>query len=104
MKSINEFEESSNKIFAHQFILAGHRSQLPHAGSYICVEHLGESIIICRKEQGKIDAFANVCRHRGSRIVNKNSGRVDNFVCPYHGWKYDLSGKLIDARSLSDLG
>jgi len=92
------FEIGFSEILPSQFIVAAHRSQFEEIGSYVCVEHLGESIILCRNGTGQVRAFANVCRHRGSRIVDAGVGKVNEFHCPYHGWKYNLSGKFLSAR------
>ncbi|MGE0300458.1 MAG: aromatic ring-hydroxylating dioxygenase subunit alpha, partial [Pseudonocardia sp.] len=42
-------------------------------------------------------AFHNVCRHRGSRILDDACGSVGNLVCPYHHWTYNVDGRLLHA-------
>lgn len=87
-------------IFFRGWLLAGHISQLSGAGSYFLVEFDNESIIVVRGKDGEIRAFANVCRHRGSRVCLEQSGNVRAFVCPYHAWTYELDGSLRSRREM----
>ena len=89
-----------DRIVTRNWILAGHASQIPDAGDYLVFSLANESAIIVRTKDGTIRAFANVCRHRGSLICLENRGNKRKFECPYHGWTYDLDGKLIAARSM----
>ncbi|HEY5924560.1 MAG TPA: SRPBCC family protein [Kofleriaceae bacterium] len=52
------------------------------------------SALIVRGQDGVVRAFANACRHRGTRLVDKPCA-AKAFVCPYHAWTYDLTGKLV---------
>src|SRR5262249_51231069 len=53
-----------------------------------------ESLIVARDESARLHALHNVCRHRGSRIVDEDSGNARRLVCPYHQWTYELDGSL----------
>jgi phenylpropionate dioxygenase-like ring-hydroxylating dioxygenase large terminal subunit len=85
---------------AEQWYTLGHCSELPERGSYIVRDLLGESIIIVRDTEGRVRGFYNVCRHRGSRICDRD-GRASNLVCPYHAWSYHLDGSLRSAPAIS---
>ena len=50
--------------------------------------------LLVRDPAGTLRAFANACRHRGTRLVDKPCA-TKAFVCPYHGWTYDLDGALL---------
>ena len=91
-----------DRIVTRNWILAGHASQIPDAGDYLVFKLANESAIIVRGKDGKIRAFANICRHRGSLVCLENRGNKRKFECPYHGWTYDLHGKLIGARSMRE--
>ncbi len=91
-----------DRIVTRNWILAGHASQIPNAGDYLVFRLANESVIIVRGSDEKIRAFANVCRHRGSLICIDDHGNNKKFVCPYHGWTYDLEGNLIAARSMME--
>lgn len=66
---------------------------LPEAGSYIAREAAGVPIVVVRGTDGKVRAFRNACRHRGMQVAN-GTGCARAFVCRYHGWTYNLDGKL----------
>jgi phenylpropionate dioxygenase-like ring-hydroxylating dioxygenase large terminal subunit len=87
-------------VFSRAWIYAGHVSQLPDAGCYLLLDFGGESIIVVKGKDSEVRAFANVCRHRGSRICLHQSGKVRTFVCPYHAWTYDLDGTLRSKREM----
>lgn len=94
------FEHDVERIFTRHWILAGHASQASKPGDYFLCELAGESIIIVRGRDQELRAFANVCRHRGSRICTKQSGHATVLVCPYHAWAYNLDGSLRSARQM----
>ena len=90
------------RIVYRNWILAGHQSELPTTGDFKVFRVAGESAIIVRSDDGTIKAFANVCRHRGSVVCLESRGNTRKFVCPYHGWTYDIDGALIAARDMPD--
>jgi Rieske 2Fe-2S family protein len=94
------FRHDMERIFARHWILAGHASQAANPGDYFLCEMAGESFIILRDKDATLRAFANVCRHRGSRICLKPEGRASVLVCPYHAWSYNLDGSLRAARHM----
>jgi len=96
------YELELERIIYRHWIFAGHVSQLPDAGDFRVLNVAGESAIIVRGSDGELKAFANVCRHRGSLVCLEQSGHVDKFACPYHGWMYDIDGKLFAARDMPD--
>ncbi len=96
------FERERQRIFARQWLFAGHVSLIPEPGDYFLHRIGGESVIVCRDNDGAVRAFFNVCRHRGSRICLEASGTVASFVCPYHAWAYGLDGALNAARQMPD--
>ena len=67
---------------------------LPDAGSYRTTMMGAMPIVVARAEDGKIVAFENRCAHRGSLICLDDGGRVKDFQCVYHAWRYDLRGNL----------
>jgi len=90
------------RIIYRNWILAGHQSQLPDPGDFKVLDVAGESAIIVRGTNGSLRGFANVCRHRGSLVCLAHEGHTDKFACPYHGWTYDIDGKLIAARNMPE--
>ena len=97
------YETELSQILFKTWLYAGHASEIPEPGDYLLFEPGEESIIVCRNKAGEINAFVNVCRHRGSRLCEEPCGRRNTFVCPYHGWAYGTDGRLINARDMSSL-
>jgi phenylpropionate dioxygenase-like ring-hydroxylating dioxygenase large terminal subunit len=91
--------ELENFVMRH-WLCAVHESRVPEVGDYCLVEVAAESVIIVRGKDRLLRAFANVCRHRGSRICRAESGNVSAFTCPYHAWTYNLDGSLRAARDM----
>jgi phenylpropionate dioxygenase-like ring-hydroxylating dioxygenase large terminal subunit len=72
-----------------------HESEIASPGEWRSLEYLGESVIVIRGDDGAVRAFANVCRHRGSRLVDGTGGCAKVLTCPYHAWSYARDGKLV---------
>src|SRR5689334_18113481 len=72
-----------------------HESDIPEPGEWRSLEYLGESVIVIRGDDGEVRAFSNVCRHRGSRLVDGSGGCVKVLTCPYHAWSYARDGRLV---------
>lgn len=66
---------------------------LPVVGSYVAREAAGIPIVVVRGSDGRVRAFRNACRHRGMQVAD-GSGCARAFVCRYHGWTYNLEGRL----------
>ncbi|MGA2045458.1 MAG: aromatic ring-hydroxylating dioxygenase subunit alpha [Roseiarcus sp.] len=94
------FRRDVERLFLRHWILAGHASLAPKPGDYFLHEMAGESLIVLRGNDGALRAFANVCRHRGSRICLSEQGHASVLVCPYHAWAYNLDGSLRSARHM----
>jgi len=90
------YAEELEKIFYKRWLFVCREEEIQNPGDFITVEIGDESIIVVRDSQNKIKAHFNVCRHRGTRICDTEKGKFSSGViqCPYHGWKYDLSGSL----------
>ena len=98
------FAEEREKIFARRWLCVGREARLAAAGDYFLQDVLGESIIVVRDDDGRTNAYYNVCRHRGSRLCEAETGSFDGTIrCPYHSWTYALDGRLLGAPSTSDL-
>lgn len=87
------------KIFMKEWLLVGRVEEVEKPGDYFTHKIADEPIVVTRDKNGNIQGFANVCRHRGVQVA-WNSGNTKYFSCPYHGWVYDTSGKLVDAQHL----
>jgi len=72
-----------------------HEKEIPQPGDWRTLEYLGESVIVIRSDDGEVRAFSNVCRHRGSRLVDGEAGCSKVLTCPYHAWSYARDGRLV---------
>ena len=89
------YRAEMERIFARCWNFMCHESQIPQAGDFF-LNYIGEdSVIAVRDRKGGIGVFLNSCRHRGNAVCRAESGRVKSFLCTYHGWTYDLEGKLV---------
>ena len=91
-----EFFEAEKRAFlraAPQIVC--HESEIAGAGEWRSLEYVGESVIVIRGDDGDVRAFANVCRHRGSRLVDGTGGCTKVITCPYHAWSYGRDGRLV---------
>jgi len=90
-----EFFEAEKRAFlraAAQVVC--HESEIAAPGEWRSLEYLDESVIVIRGDDGEARAFANVCRHRGSRLVDGTGGCAKVLTCPYHAWSYARDGRL----------
>jgi len=88
------FAHEMTRIIRPSWQIVCHLNDLPKAGDWQTLDYLGESVIVARGEHGEVRAFTNVCRHRGSRLVDGACGSARKLVCPYHAWVYELDGRL----------
>jgi phenylpropionate dioxygenase-like ring-hydroxylating dioxygenase large terminal subunit len=92
----SEFFEAEKKAFlraAPQVVC--HESEIREPGEWRTLDYLDESVIVLRGDDGEVRAFSNVCRHRGSRLVDGNAGCAKVLTCPYHAWSYARDGRLV---------
>ncbi len=81
--------------------VAGRTAEIPEPGDFLVHDFMKESVICVRQEDGSIRAFYNSCRHRGYRLVSQSSS-VEEFHCPYHGWRYGKDGLVTFAQDGHD--
>ena len=84
------------RIFRREWLCVARVEELESPGDYRTMRIAGEPILVCRAKSGALHAFFNVCRHRGTEVV-EGSGNRQSFQCPYHAWTYDLEGNLLGA-------
>lgn len=87
-------------IFEKEWVFVGNSSEIPNPGDYITATVGRNSVILLKKKSGKIGAYLNSCRHRGSLICLGKKGHSNQLVCPYHQWTYDEDGALIHAGEM----
>jgi Rieske 2Fe-2S family protein len=97
------FDRETERLFARMWVCAGRTAQVENPGDFFIRELLGEPIIVTRGP-ASVNAFYNVCRHRGTRLCTESSGTFPGSIqCPYHAWTYDLDGRLIGAPHMEEV-
>ena len=89
------FAVDLERIFRRRWLFAGPACSIPNPGDWFTWTLGNDSIVVLRDERGAIQAFHNVCRHRGSRLCTSETGHSGRLVCPYHAWTYGLDGRLM---------
>jgi choline monooxygenase len=84
------------RIFRTSWQYAGHSGELDGPGSVFPTEVGGLPVVVVLDREGVLRAFLNVCRHRGTVLVNEPERRT-TIQCPYHAWTYGLDGSLRGA-------
>ncbi len=83
-------------IFAGEWIFVCMAGELAVSGDYIALTVGAEPLVVLRGGDGQLRALSNVCRHRGTVLLDEGPGRVDKYItCPYHAWAYDTAGTLL---------
>jgi choline monooxygenase len=89
-----EIYAAERSVFSHSWLAAARSDQLIQPGSFVTADIAGEPIVVLRDNEGTLRAFHNVCRHRAARVMTEAEGCATRLRCPYHGWTYDLTGRL----------
>jgi nitrite reductase/ring-hydroxylating ferredoxin subunit len=81
------------KLWPHAWQMACRLEQIPEVGDWVEYSNLGKSVIVVRTKEG-VRAFHNACRHRGVQLAKGHGNcRAQGFICPFHGWRWNLEGK-----------
>jgi Rieske 2Fe-2S family protein len=95
------FATEMERLFATMWICAGRVDDLRARGAFIRRDVAGASVLVVSDGTGSPRAFHNVCRHRGTMLCDAAAGTFPGSIqCPYHGWTYDLGGRLIGAPQM----
>jgi Rieske 2Fe-2S family protein len=93
-----------DRIFAEMWIAVGRVEQVRSRGDYFRRDFANASVLIVGDGSGGARAFYNVCRHRGTRLCDRESGAFPGSIqCPYHAWTYDFDGRLIGAPQMDEV-
>jgi len=85
------------RVFQKSWMLVGRANEIAEPGQYLAVDtEWGGPVVVCRGKDYNLHAFANVCRHRGAKVVPDGPGKASplGLICPYHAWTYEFTGNL----------
>ena len=92
---LNRFDAEQRLIFDHVPHLLAPSALLPERNMAVAHDHYGRPLILSRDANGHAHVFANVCRHRGTRLIEAEGVvAAKRIVCPYHAWAYKPDGEL----------
>jgi glycine betaine catabolism A len=101
--SAEQFARETDRIFHREWFTAAREEALDGPGACLRVDVAGESVLIVRTRTGELRGFYNVCRHRGSQLVDETPVRLKGSIrCSYHAWTYGLDGELRNAPFLTE--
>ncbi len=97
------FERERKRIFGRIPLILAASCEIPKPGDYKTVEIAGIPVLLTRGGDGAVSALLNSCTHRGAAVA-QGCGSSARFTCPYHGWTFASSGKLLAVSSAEDFG
>jgi len=95
------FRREVEVFFKRDWLYAGRVEELAAPGDFMTMRIADEPVIIARDKTGSLNAFYNMCVHRGVEVAY-GSGNTRSFKCPYHGWVYALDGQLTGAAYMKE--
>ncbi|MBP6563810.1 MAG: benzoate 1,2-dioxygenase large subunit [Neisseriaceae bacterium] len=91
-------------IFEGNWLYLAHESQIPNVHDYYTTTMGRQPILIARNKEGVLNAFINACSHRGAMLCRHKKGNKATYTCPFHGWTFNNSGKLLKVKDPKEAG
>jgi benzoate/toluate 1,2-dioxygenase subunit alpha len=98
------FELEMKHIWEGNWVYLAHESQIPNKNDYLTGYIGRQPIFISRDRNGNLNAFINACSHRGAMICRHKRGNKSTYTCPFHGWTFNNTGKLLKAKDPEGAG
>jgi phenylpropionate dioxygenase-like ring-hydroxylating dioxygenase large terminal subunit len=92
------------RLWPRVWQIAGREEELPGPGDFIEYTIGDDAVAIVRTATGGLAAFHNACLHRGTRLADGCGHFAGSIRCPYHGWRYDLDGRLVEVPDREEFG
>ncbi len=101
---VERYQAERTRIFKTLPLAMALTIELPEPGDYKTIYAMDTPLLLVRGDDGQVRAFLNVCRHRGARVCETETGNVRTFSCPYHAWVYDRQGTLVSRYGSKTFG
>jgi benzoate/toluate 1,2-dioxygenase alpha subunit len=98
------FDLEMKHIFEGNWIYLAHESQLPKVNDYYTTKIGRQPVFITRSKDGNLNCFINACAHRGATLARFRHGNKATYTCPFHGWTFNNSGKLLKIKDPGETG
>ena len=98
------FDLEMKHIFEGNWIYLAHESQVGKINDYYTTKIGRQSIFITRNKDNQLNAFINACAHRGATLARFKHGNKATYTCPFHGWTFNNSGKLLKIKDPEGTG
>ncbi|MEG4641571.1 benzoate 1,2-dioxygenase alpha subunit [Paracoccus pantotrophus] len=85
-------------IFEGNWVYLAHESQIPEPNDYYTTWIGRQPIVITRDKTGTLHAVINACAHKGAMLCRRKQGNKGSFTCPFHGWTFSNTGKLLKVK------
>lgn len=92
------FELEMRHLFEANWVYLAHESQIPEVNDYYTTWIGRQPIVITRDKTGALNAFINACAHKGAMLCRRKHGNKGSFTCPFHGWTFSNTGKLLKVK------
>ena len=98
------FDLEMKHIFEGNWVYLAHESQVANPKDYFTTYIGRQPILIARDRDGKLNAFINACSHRGAMLCRHKRGSKSTYTCPFHGWTFSNTGKLMKVKDPEGAG
>ena len=96
-------DDELERVFDRSWQYAGPAETVAEPGTYLTARAGRVPVVVTRDTEGDLNAFVNVCRHRGAEVVRDRNGSRKSLQCHYHAWTYGLDGRLRAAPGTTGL-
>jgi benzoate/toluate 1,2-dioxygenase alpha subunit len=98
------FEMEMKHIFEGNWVYLAHESQISEKNDYFSTYIGQQPVFIAKNKEGELNALINACSHKGAMICRHKKGNKSTFTCPFHGWTFNNSGKLLKVKDPREAG
>lgn len=91
------FELEVERVFTRNWVAVGYAPSVATPGDVQPLWIFGFPLLILRDDEGTVRVFHNIGAHDGCPVIEARASGLTQLTGPYHGWTYDLKGRLIDA-------
>lgn len=98
------FDLEMKYIFENNWVYLAHESQIANVNDYFTTTIGKQSIVITRDKNNELHALINSCTHKGAQLCRHKKGNKSSFTCPFHGWTFNNSGKLLKVKDVKTGG